>query len=67
MPSISTGLATVALKWSPFALSFEPTVLARRTVTTVPAGRVTSLLPNIGDVAEAVVVTDEVRRSSRTN
>ena len=43
----------MALKWSPLALSFEPTALDRRTVTAVPAGRVTCLLPNMCDVAEA--------------
>src|SRR2546425_8810568 len=35
-----------------FRSSFEPTALAKRTVTTVPAGRVTCSLPNIWDAAE---------------
>ena len=43
----------MALKWSPLALSFEPTALDKRTVTAVPGGKVTWLLPNMCDVAEA--------------
>jgi len=64
----------VALKWSPFALIFEPTVLDKRTVTTVPAGRATCLLSDVDDVAEASAfsptgfveqATDAQRRRSK--
>jgi hypothetical protein len=38
----------------PLGLGLEPTALAMRTVTAVPAGRVTCLLANISDVAVGV-------------
>src|SRR5713226_8820252 len=40
LPPDSTGVAIVALKWSPVLFVFDPTVL------TVPAGSVNSLGPN---------------------
>jgi hypothetical protein len=49
----------MALKCSPFALSFEPTALARRTVTAVPAGSVTSLGPNkLADLLEGALESE---------
>src|SRR6266849_4333174 len=56
-PSASTGVATLALNWSPELLSLEPTALARRTVMTVPAGRVISFLPNQVDVLCGALVS----------
>jgi hypothetical protein len=46
LPSDSTVVAIVALKRSPVLFVFDPTVLASRTVRTVPAGSVTSFGPN---------------------
>ena|SRR2546425_637808 len=54
--STSTGVATLALNWSPELLSLEPTAFARRTVMMVPAGMVTSFLPNhLDDLSGALV------------
>src|SRR5207244_13163476 len=50
LPSTTTGVATLALNWSPELLSCDPTAFARRTVMTVPAGTVISFLPNQVDV-----------------
>jgi hypothetical protein len=36
LPFTSMGRTTMALKWPPVALSFEPTALDKRTVTAVP-------------------------------
>src|SRR5438034_11637052 len=57
-PSTSTGVATLALNWSPELLSLDPTALARRTVMTVPAGTVTSFLPNQLDVLGGALVSE---------
>jgi hypothetical protein len=43
LPSTSTGVATVAVKVWPAVLIFDPTALASRTVSTVPAGTTTGL------------------------
>src|SRR5713101_4894012 len=57
-PSTSTGVATLAWNWSPELLSFDPTAFARRTVMTVPAGTVTSFLPNQPDVLGGALLSD---------
>src|SRR5438034_4393773 len=56
--STSTGVATLAWNWSPELLSLEPTAFARRTVMTVPAGTVTSFLPNQPDVLGGALLFD---------
>ena len=59
LPPDSTGVAIVALKWSPVLLVFEPWVLASRTVRTVPAGSVTSLGPNkLADLLEGALESE---------
>src|SRR6266849_10801985 len=59
LPPDSTGVAIVALKWSPVLLVFDPTVLASRTVMTVPGGRVTSLGPNkLADLLEGALESE---------
>src|SRR5438552_16602096 len=58
LPSTSIGVATLAVNWSPELLSFDPTVLARRTVMTVPAGTVTLYLPNQLDVLGGAMLLD---------
>src|SRR6266478_7810702 len=58
LPPDSTGVVIVALKWSPVLLVFDPTVLASRTVRTVPAGRVTGLLPNQLDALCGALVSE---------
>src|SRR6266436_639691 len=59
LPPDSTGVAIVALKWSPLLLVFDPTVLASRTVMTVPAASVTSWGPNkLADLLEAALESE---------
>src|SRR5712692_5799986 len=57
-PSTSTGVATLALNWSPELLNLDPTALARRTVMMVPAGMVTSFLPNHLDDLSGALLSD---------
>src|SRR6266478_83314 len=59
LPPDSTGVAIVALKWSPVLFVFDPTVLASRTVMTVPAGSVTSLGPKkLADLLEGALESE---------